>query len=115
MGSIKLNGSDLMNLTWVDMQTKLEISIPNHRTTLSASIERLKKKSRRRVKSPNSPFRTKTNPVESPKPLQLEHLDDIRPNNKKTKAKDDTYTVSLNTKSKTKKPTYLKSKSLGYG
>merc|ERR1712228_394454 len=114
VSSLKLNGSDLMNLTAIDMQTKLEISIPNHRTTLSASIERLKKKSRRRIKSPNSPYRNKSNP-ESPKALQLDHLDDIHPNNKKIKAKDDIFTVSLNTKSnKSKRPMYHKSKSVGY-
>eukprot|EP01084_Bolivina_argentea_P032494 60125_1 len=55
--AFKLNGVDLMNLTKNDMKTKLGINIPNHITTLSATIERLKKKSRRRnKKDPNSPI-----------------------------------------------------------
>ena len=60
---LKINGADLMNLTQTDMKTKLGMTTPNHITTLSASIERLKKKSRRskknRNKSPVSPYEDK--------------------------------------------------------
>eukprot|EP01084_Bolivina_argentea_P126852 224500_1 len=59
--TLKINGSDLMNLTTNDMTQKLGITIPNHITTLAAAIERLKKKSkRRRNKSPQTPTNAKS-------------------------------------------------------
>merc|ERR1719242_240095 len=51
--SHEIDGAALIELTPDDMKTKLDISIPNHTTTLCAAIERLQKKSsRRKGKSP---------------------------------------------------------------
>lgn len=84
---LKINGADLMNLTQTDMKTKLGITTPNHITTLSASIERLKKKSRRskkhRNKSPASPYEDTQNSSKSKAGISFNDIPDLATNNNK--------------------------------